>query len=883
MHHGEFVNPVELLEPRRHLSTGAVDPTFGQGGVTTITDDEPVDMATIASVALPGGRVLLLESAGGKAGDTDYRFALVRLRADGSPDASFAPGGVLPVPMLFNPGPSPRGVLPGPLDQPAALAVDGDGRIYVGGLGYGYDDPVVARFHADGSPDRSFGNGGYASPDVAIDVVNTIALTADGKILLGGATKATARQPAHFAIARLKGDGTADASFGRGGVAVAAFAQRGRPIGSTVRAMTLDAAGRILAAGGDAASFDLARFTSAGKLDATFGSGGEARLSRATIGRSLPDQASFDALAVGADGSVFAGGGSTPDYTASNDGPLVVAKFSSRGRLDASFGSAGVIVAHPGAEKQYGAPQPGSSEITGLAALPGGGLLVSGNLGDALSRGVLLARLNADGTADASFGRSLSPTPSAGTFPAGWRLYALEADAGVGGLVSHAPSPGLVALPGGRFFVGLAAGRAVTGSPELGGVRLNADGSIDRTFGSGGVVIASATAPADLQPVRLVTAPTAEQPTILLTGSNNASRADAHLLSADGNAQTGPSFGSRGTPVAVQPDGKVLVTMAGANAGYLLRYNADGTLDTTWGRRGAVRFDDTSASEFSVPKVLFRGGDGDLVLDVERHEDLDSIERLSPSGRVMARHDLGSNFFDMGDGTQYSDMALAPDGGGGGVVVALQSGIEGTLYMGALRLDGSDLAPDPSFGTNGEYDSTVLLHYEIGDPASVHVAADGSVLLVGAEAVSGSPVSGEQSADGVLLRLTAAGVPDVNFGSGGVVRPAAMSGLAGARQIAFDAQGRMLVAGESSRNVIRVTRLMPDGSVDPAFGSGGSVVVQPPTGPRLAGSLPVVAMQPTAGGGEELVVAAAYQRPEVSIFNNGDRVAGAFIERLELA
>src|SRR5205085_7366411 len=122
------------------------------------------------------------------------------------------------------------------------------------------------------------------------------------------------------------------------------------PRNSTIHAISFDSAGRIIAAGGDDGVFDLARFNRNGSLDKTFGSAGQA----AIVGDAQPNSAAdnllkpggpfFSAVAVRAsDGEIFAAGGSPRDtFYSAGGGPLVVAAFTSNGRLDRHFASRGI-------------------------------------------------------------------------------------------------------------------------------------------------------------------------------------------------------------------------------------------------------------------------------------------------------------------------------------------------------------------------------------------------------------------------------------------------------------------------------------------------------------------------------------------------------------
>src|SRR5438874_8093102 len=93
------------------------------------------------------------------------------------------------------------------MDQPnaRAVAVRPDGKIVLAGRAIAAQPiDVVAQYLPSGAPDLSFGGGdGFVVPNVTLDV-ESMALQADGKILIGGSNGSG------FAVQRLNADGTSD-------------------------------------------------------------------------------------------------------------------------------------------------------------------------------------------------------------------------------------------------------------------------------------------------------------------------------------------------------------------------------------------------------------------------------------------------------------------------------------------------------------------------------------------------------------------------------------------------------------------------------------------------------------------------------------------------
>jgi uncharacterized delta-60 repeat protein len=151
----------------------------------------------------------------------DQSFALVRLNPDGSPDASFGPGGI-----------AVASFGPGRLDNPSAILLQPDGKILAAGatsVGWGPGVYALARFNPDGSLDASFGGGGEVATDFGQDDwVTSIALQSDGRIVAGGVSTDdpapnVASTYSHFALARYNPDGGLDAGFGAGGLVTTSF------------------------------------------------------------------------------------------------------------------------------------------------------------------------------------------------------------------------------------------------------------------------------------------------------------------------------------------------------------------------------------------------------------------------------------------------------------------------------------------------------------------------------------------------------------------------------------------------------------------------------------------------------------------------------------
>src|SRR3989344_2911562 len=181
----------------RYLPDGGPDESFGKGGKVA-ADLGGGDIIEAISIG-PDGKIVV---AGGSSEGNESSFALVRFLADGSPDTGFGKDGK--VTTDFGGGNSAA----------AALAIDEDGKIVVAGGAFDKKSYsfATARYLSDGTLDKSFGNGGQVVTDFgkSDDTVNRI-LIAGGKIMAAGGSQT------NFALARYNADGTLDKSFGNEG------------------------------------------------------------------------------------------------------------------------------------------------------------------------------------------------------------------------------------------------------------------------------------------------------------------------------------------------------------------------------------------------------------------------------------------------------------------------------------------------------------------------------------------------------------------------------------------------------------------------------------------------------------------------------------------
>lgn len=298
----------------------------------------------------------------------------------------------------------------------------------------------VARFQPNGRLDAGFGFRGLAIAAFTnfLNTGNAVALQSDGKIVLAGEAMSADASVDNFAVARFNADGTADATFGNRGRVTTDFLTSHSPgFHQAADVVLIQPDGKILVGGvvkpaphGNALTA-LARYNADGSLDSGFGGGGKVAV--LALGN-------IQALAL------LSGG----EFVAVNSSGTV-AQFASNGSLVPVTGGTITAMAHTG-----------TTDIQ-----PDGRILLCGTVqgpGGENDIDVKVTRFGATGGFDPTFN---SP---AFDFGGGGPL------ANVGQAIAVAPNAVVI----GGFS------QPSLGANIFGVARLNADGSLDSAFGSGG-------------------------------------------------------------------------------------------------------------------------------------------------------------------------------------------------------------------------------------------------------------------------------------------------------------------------------------------------------------------------------------------------------------
>src|SRR5271167_562719 len=353
-------------------TNGTLDSSFGSGGI--VNNSFGADGPVFGVAIQPDGKIVA--AAAGFLGGSVGRF-----NSDGSVDTTFGNGGFA-VSKSLNSGP---GIL-------SALALQADGKILVTGAG------LIGRYTTDGQLDTTFGSSGIAALNSVI--ATAIALQSDGKILVTTGAGAPSElfsspnlpSPQAGGIARYNTNGSLDTTFGISGQAACVASAAAIAIqsnGKIVVAGTIPSALNTLVSGGitfvdNQTGFGVVRYNSSGSVDTSFNPGGGIGSGGGVItgfGNSFPAGSAF-ALAIQSNGDIVVAGQAGNGNQQFTSSSFVLARYTTTGRLDTTFGSNGTVITT--------LSQGPISFVSALVLQSDGKIVAAGNTGTAVQQGSYL-------------------------------------------------------------------------------------------------------------------------------------------------------------------------------------------------------------------------------------------------------------------------------------------------------------------------------------------------------------------------------------------------------------------------------------------------------------------------------------------------------------
>jgi uncharacterized delta-60 repeat protein len=408
--------------------------------------------------------------------------------------------------------------------------------------------------------------------------------------------------------------------------------------------------GNILVCGttsiaGDPGAF-VARLLPDGSVDTSFGTDNGYSM------MNLGEETYFYDMGLDADGAIIVCGLSYITYPT----PVtLLARFTPDGQLDPTFGNAGI------ATQQFGSDE---ATLNALRVLPDGRIVTAGRVGFGGTSNGLLMRHNADGTLDTSFNGQ------------GW-LTATQYPAS--GEEFHA----LGILSDGSI---VAAGTAdIDFIQKAILAKATSTGTWDTAFDSDGALVPDYTPEGDE-----IYALEAKGTQFLVGGYVYPTQDNREFFVAkfDGNGVPVSSFGTDGLvtvnndqneiilDLAVQSDGRILACGTTGEFGFfanrdfaLLRFNADGSLDTGFGTNGitvtpiGAVFDDANGMAIQDDgKILLTGmtagTNNDLVIARYNGEGSNGVPSINAPVSLALRPNPATDHIALGDGKALDELRL---------------------------------------------------------------------------------------------------------------------------------------------------------------------------------------------------------------------------------
>lgn len=546
-------------------SNGTLDLNFGENGIKFTSG---------GILALQEDEKIILAKTQGKG------VFLTRYNSDGSPDADFNKDG--PEPAEFEDG-----------VFPSSIAFQKNGKIVIAGS-TGGDRPetskdfALMRYQKNGKLDKSFSEDGKLTTDFGFnDFAQAVAIQNNGRIMVAGGTTSITNWD--YAIAQYKNDGSPDNGFYEEGKKIAYV-----PVGKgSLRSIAVQNDGKTVVAGDmldsvNRSNFFIARYNSDGSPDKTFSGDGK---QVTDFGFSYSH---LNTLTIQHDGKiVVAGTVIISAYPDPDTGYMAIARYNTDGTPDSTFSDDGRQETSLGNNYL-------SASVSSLAVQEDGKILAGGVVTDIeWNHHVFLARYYTDGSLDNSFGKDGIATVQ----------FAPE--------YNNASS---LAIDQNKKII-MAGGTNMGDNNDFALVRFNDDGTLDKTFGTGGklttdfegnhdsgnslaiqndgkIVVAGVTAESDFEY------------DFSIARYNNDGSLD-NTFGMEGKSTVDFGYNDGAYAVNIQEDGKIVLTGLTfsyidpvANDILIARYNIDGTLDSSFGLGGKVR-SDLGGSERGDAAVIY--------------------------------------------------------------------------------------------------------------------------------------------------------------------------------------------------------------------------------------------------------------------------------------
>lgn len=549
----------------------------------------------------------------------------------------------------------------------------------------------------------------------------------------------------------LAAGGDFDVSFGSSGLARLDIVPNSTPgIGADrANSMAVQPDDKIIAAGGTyngyKGVFALVRHTKDGPLDTSFGGDGKVVTSFGTA------SASANAMALQSDGRIVAAGVCGADFA--------VVRYLANGALDTTFSDDGLTTTSMSS---------GDDIARAVALQPDGKIVVAGS-SSVGSENFAVVRFLADGNLDPAFGSGGKVT---------FRFSGLRSK-----------GEGIAIQPDGRILIC----GGIESNANFGVARLNANGSMDSTFGTNGLVSTSFAAYTDYAKA-----------------------------------------------IALQPDGKIVVGGYSQTAVFssifkfaICRYNANGSLDTSFGSNG-IKTAAVGVWTEEIRSLVVRADGTILAVGMAMTGSPGAYQKKNGMARFLANGNLDLSFGNAGVITS-GDATVDEESFGAGlqadgqiVVAGSHATINGSSDFVARRY--SAQGSIGAFGAANQFGVITSISGGEDIPVGMAVASDGKIFVAGTMNAGAGSTASPQGQDFAVIRLTANGIPDPTFSGDGKQTTSIASGVSTDQAAAMVLQpdGKLIVAGSAGNGTTTsgaLVRYLSNGNLDTTFGGTGKVLL----------------------------------------------------------
>lgn len=280
--------------------------------------------------------------------------------------------------------------------------------------------------------------------------------------------------------------------------------------------------------------------------------------------------------------------------------------------------------------------------------------------------------------------------------------------------------------------------------------------------------------------------------------------------------------------LALQSDGKILVggtnqdQITAGNTYWLRRYNANGTVDNTFGNNGLANIFNTSNSFGYIANISVQA-DGKILASNETESGEPGITRLNADGSLD--NTFGTNGHahpGAGISGLFYNYVKALDNGKILVAAyindAAQSGATNKILVYGLNSNGmTDLA----FGVNGKYNYT--LPGQVLGIQNLNLQSDGKIIIGG---YNYDPNSSSADMRLMLIRLLTNGSPDNTFGNQGVTIMTPESGDIEATSVHVLSDDKLIINyGNYDSLYSGLVRFTANGNPDISFNDNSAIKI----------------------------------------------------------